>query len=206
MRAAIILSAVLLALPLTAGAQKAKSRDLERFDVSGLPATPSTDIEKQIFLLLRVHRKGDLQDATRIHMLLAQYYKDIGDRARSDDCTRMATDAWEAGSKAPPETAGATGQPPFTPQRTFRRTFAYTDELNVTHTWDFYVDGTFSHKVNGEANGNGPNERGWYTRAGTKMRLWQPSPIVDRTVDFELIGPDGSDGAVLSGVRMKSGA
>jgi hypothetical protein len=205
MRAAIIVSAFLLALPLTGDAQRTKARDLERFDVSGLPASPNTDIEKQIFLLLRVHRKGDLQDATRIHMLLAQYYKAIGDKARSDDCTRLASEAWEVGSRARPETAGAAGQPPFTSERTFRGSFSYSDDLNVTHTWDFYADGTFRHKVNGDSDGAGPNETGWYTRSGTKMRLWQSAPAVDRTVDFQLIGPDGIDGAVLSGIRMKSG-
>jgi hypothetical protein len=35
------------------------------------------------------------------------------------------------------------------------------------------------------------------------MRLWQLRPKADRTVEFELVGPEGSDGAILGGVRMK---
>ena len=51
MRPAMILPALLLCLPLSVDAQDKKpSRDFERFEVSGLPATPSSDTEKQIFL------------------------------------------------------------------------------------------------------------------------------------------------------------
>ena len=205
MRPAILLPALVFCLNASVDAQTKKPRDLERFDVSGLPATPSNDVERQIFLFLRVHRKGDLNDATRIHMLLAQYYKDMGDRVRADDCTRMAADAYEAGSKMAPETARSAGTPPFSPERTFRRSFVYTDELNVAHTWEFYLDGTFSHAVSNESR-EGPNEKGWYTRNRAQMRIWQLKPSVDRTVTFELLGPDGSDGAVLDGVRMKPGS
>lgn len=205
MRPATILSALLLCLPATLDAQsKTKSvGDLERFEVSGLPATPNSDLERQIFLFLRAHRKGDLTDATRIHMLLAPYYKEIGDQARANICSRRAADAWEVGSKAPPETAASPGTPPFSPERTFRRSFTYTDDLNVAHTWEFYLDGTVSHGVMGGANEVGPTEFGWYSRTKTQMRLWQLKNG-DRTVDFELFGPDGADGAKMAGVLMKS--
>ena len=203
MRSAMILPALLLCLPLSVGAQDKKpSRDFERFEVSGLPATPSSDTEKQIFLLLRAHRKGDLTDATRIHMLLSQYYKEVGDQALAIICSRKAAEAWEAGSKAPPETAKSPGKPPFSPDRTLRRTFTYTDDLNISHTWDFYLDGTFSHAVSGASSDVGPTETGWYTRNRLEMRIWQLKPSVDRTVPFELLGPDGADGAVMGGVRM----
>jgi len=204
MRPAMLLPALLLCVPASLEAQAKPTRDLERFDVSGLPAAPTNDTERQIFLLLRAHRKGDLTDATRIHMLLAQYYKDIGDPARANDCSRKAAAAWEAGKNAPPETAASPGTPPFSPERTLRRTFTYTDDLNVTHTWEFYLDGTFSHAVMSGANEVGPSEFGWYTRTKTQVRLWQLSPSADRTVDFELLGPDGADGAKMAGVRMKS--
>lgn len=207
MRPAILLPALVLCLNASVDAQvKKPSRDLERFDVSGLPATPSNDVERQIFLLLRAHRKGDLNDAARIHMLLAQYHKDMGDKVRAADCTRMAADAYEAGSKMAPETARSPGEPPFSPERTFRRTFVYADELNVAHTWDFYLDGTFSHAVSNQSGQAGPNETGWYTRNRAEMRIWQLKPSVDRTVSFELLGPDGSDGAVMDGVRMAPGS
>lgn len=203
MRAVAALLAVMLWLPASLGAQAKKAvRDLERFDVSGLPATPTSDVERQILLLLRVHRKGDLTDATRIHMLLAQYYKDIGDKARADDCSRMATAAYEAGSNMAPETARSAGKPPFTPEFTFRRTYVHTDDLNITHTWDFYLDGTFSHALSGGSSDVGPNETGWYTRTRVQLRLWQWKPSVDQTMDFQLLGPDGADGAVMGGVRM----
>jgi hypothetical protein len=205
MRPVILLPALVLCLTASVDAQKPK-RDLERFDVSGLPATPNNDIERQIFLFLRVHRKGDLNDATRIHMLLAQYYKDVGDKVRADDCTRMAADAYEAGSKMAPETARSPGKPPFSAEKTFRRTFVYADDLNVTHTWEFYLDGTFSHAVTSESRAAGPNETGWYTRNRAQMRIWQLNPSVDRTVTFELLGPDGSDGAIMDGVRMAPGS
>jgi hypothetical protein len=206
MRPRVLLPAVLLCLAAPAGAQTSKStRELERFNVSGLPATPSTEVERQIFLFLKVHRKGDLADATRIHMMLAQYYKAKGDAARADNCTQLATEAWNAASGSTPETAGAAGKPPFHPERTFRRTFVYTDELNVAHTWEFYADGTFSHAVSRNAGDAGPTETGWYTREDRKLRLWQREPSVDRTVDFELIGPDGSEGAVMAGAHLKPG-
>jgi hypothetical protein len=207
MRVRVLLPVLLLSLAAPAGAQTpAKStRELERFNVSGLPASPSTETERQIFLFLKVHRKGDLADATRIHMMLAQYYKAKGDAARADDCNRLAADAWNAASGSSPETAGAAGTPPFHPDRTFRRTFVYTDDLNVAHTWEFYVDGSFSHAVNSPSREAGPTETGWYTREDRKLRLWQHQPSVDRTVDFELLGPDGSEGAVMAGARMKPG-
>lgn len=206
MHARFLLPVLLLCVAPTVDAQTKKpTRDVERFEVSGLPAKPSTDLERQIFLFLKVHRKGDLTDATRIHMLLAQYYKEKGDAARADDCNRLAAEAWDATNGSAPESAGSEGKPPFEPERTLRRAFAYTDDLNVVHTWEFYVDGTFSHAVNSGSGEPGPTETGWYTRRDRQLRLWQRSPSVDRTVDFELVGPDGSEGAVMAGVRMKPG-
>src|SRR4030095_7294558 len=136
MRAGILVSALLLCLAPSLNAQAKKpNRDVERFDVSGLPATPSTQAEGEILLLVKVHRKGDLTDATRIHMMLAQYYKAKGDATRSDDCTRLAADAYNATGSGGPETAGAQGSPPFQPEATFRRAFVYTDDSSVEHTW-----------------------------------------------------------------------
>jgi len=200
MRAGIVLSVLLLSLAPSVDAQTKKPRDVERFDVSGLPATPTSDLERQILLFVKVHRKGDLTDATRIHMMLAQYYKNHGDATRASDCNNLAAEAYGATSGSAPETAGAPGKPPFNPQATFRRTFAYTDGESAEHTWEFYLDGTFSHIVSGSA------ETGWYTRHDREMRLWQLRPNVDRTVEFELVGPDGSDGAVMAGARMKPGS
>jgi hypothetical protein len=203
MRAGILFIALLFscASPLYAQSKK-QPRDLERFNVSGLPATPTSDLERQIFLFLKVHKKGDLTDATRIHMLLAQYYKERGDAARADDCTHMAADAWNA-TNGGPETAGSTGTPPFESKGTFRKTFVYTDELKVEHTWAFYGDGTFSHSVNSGSDAPGPNESGWYTLQNGRMRLWLERPKTDKTVDFQLLGPEGSEGAVMAGTRMK---
>ena len=204
MRAGILLTVLLLCGAPSVGAQTSKAqRDLERFDVSGIPTSSQSDLERQILLFVKVHRKGDMTDATRIHMMLAQYYKQRGDAARADDCNRLAAEAYSATSAGAPETAGAQGKPPFEPQATFRRTFAYTDDVNVEHTWDFYLDGTFSHTVSSESQASGPTETGWYTRNGREMRLWQIRPKADRTVEFELIGPDGSEGAVMAGLRMK---
>jgi hypothetical protein len=204
MRAGVLLSAlVLLVAPSLCAQQKPSRRELERFDVSGLPATPSNDAERQILLFVKVHRKGDLNDATRIHMMLAQYYKEHGDMARADDCNRLAGEAYTATSGAAPETAGAPGRPPFEPEATFRRTFTYADDQHVEHTWEFYVDGTFNHTVNSTSGEAAPAETGWYTRHDRQLRLWQARPKTDRTVEFELVGPDGSEGAVLAGVRMK---
>lgn len=206
MRARFLFPVLLLCLaPPVVAQTKASARDVERFDVSGLPATPSTDFERQIFLFLKVHRKGDLTDATRIHMLLAQYYKQKGDAARADNCTKLAAEAYNGTSEGAPETAGSDGKPPFKPEQTLRGTFVYTDDLKVEHTWAFYVDGTFSHAVSNGSGEAGPAETGWYTRYQRQMRLWQQGPSVDRTVDFELLGPDGSEGAVMAGVRMKAG-
>jgi hypothetical protein len=199
MRAALLLSALTLCIATSVDAQtKATQRNLERFDVSGLPATPTNDVERQIQLFVKVHRKGDLTDATRIHMMLAQYYKQRGDVTRADDCNRLAADAYSATSSGAPETAGAAGAPPFEPKASFRRAFVQTDSLRVEHTWEFYLDGSFSHAANGVA-----VETGWYTREGRQMRLWQLRPKADRTVEFELVGLDGSDGALMAGARLQ---
>lgn len=208
MRIAPLLLAVTLAFPVALAAQTTPARkaDLERFDVSGLPKTATTELEKEIFLLLRVHKKGDLTDATRIHMKLADYYKLIGEKAKAADCTKMAGEAWDAANGAIPNSAMSPGKPPFEPEGTFERTFTVTDEMKVIHTWQFYVDGTFSHSVTDLGKGEGPTELGWYTFKDGRMRLWQQQPSVDRTVPFELVGPEGKDGAVLDGVRMKSGS
>ena len=204
MRARILVSiAVLCVVPSLAAQTKKPQRDVERFDVSGVPATPTNEREREILLLVKAHRKGDLTDATRIQMLLSAYYKERGDAARANDCTQLAADAYNASSNTAPETAGAPGKPPFEPQATFRRTFMYTDEQRVEHTWDFYLDGSFGHAVNNPVGSSAPAETGWYTRHNREMRMWQLHPQTDRTVEFELRGPDGSEGARMSGVLMK---
>lgn len=204
MRAGILVSALALCVASSLDAQTKKpQREVERFDLSGVPATPTNEREREILLLVKAHRKGDLTDATRIQMLLAQYYKQKGDAARADDCNQLAADAYNAASNSAPETAGAPGKPPFEPQATFRRTFVFTDVQRVEHTWDFYLDGTFHHAMNNEVGASSPPETGWYTRHNREMRLWQLNPQTDQTVEFELRGPDGSEGATMSGVSMK---
>jgi hypothetical protein len=204
MRAVSLLSVLVLCVAPSLDAQtKTRQRDVERFDVSGVPATPTNEREREILLLVQAHRKGDLTDATRIQMLLAQYYKQKGDAPRADDCNQLAADAYNATTNSAPETAGAPGKPPFDPQSTFRRTFVYTDEQRVEHTWDFFLDGSFSHTVNNPVGAASPPETGWYTRHNHEMRLWQLRPNTDRTVDFRLRGPDGSEGATMDGVSLK---
>jgi hypothetical protein len=205
MRAAIIMLAILVALPQVGHPQgKRPARDLERFDVSGLPKAPSDEKERQILLFLRVHKKGDLTDATRIHMMLAEYYKARGDEVRADDCFRQAAESWDAANGTERTSARSPGKPPFMPAGVFRRAFTYFDELQVTHTWEFFGDGTFSHAVNAPSrSGGGPTELGWYSVGAGKVRLWQLRPPADRELSFELLGDDGKDGAVLDGVKMK---
>ena len=53
MRAGILLSALLLCLAPSLDAQTKKpTRDVERFDVSGLPANPTSEVERQILLFV----------------------------------------------------------------------------------------------------------------------------------------------------------
>jgi hypothetical protein len=137
-------------------------------------------------------------------MMLADYYKQRGDTVRSDDCARQAAEAWDAANGTERVSARSPGKPPCTPASAFRRAFTYTDELKVTHTWEFFDDGTFSHSVATAARaGGGPTELGWYTVTGEKMRLWQLRPPTDREVAYESLGEQGADGAILDGVRMK---
>ena len=73
MRCCQILLAVALSIPMAAPAQpSARPANPERFDVSGLPPKASSALEQEIFTLLRYHRRGDLRDATRIHLKLAE--------------------------------------------------------------------------------------------------------------------------------------
>ncbi len=204
MRLAISLLTLALVIPVASGAQTSKrARDVERFEVSGLPQTPTSDIEKDIFLFLRIHKKGDLGDASRIHAKLGQYYRQRGDLKKSEACDRMAVEAWEAASGERSPSAGASGTPPFEPQNTIARGFTYSDaDLKVEHTWDFFDDGTFAHSITllDNAGTLGPRETGWYTIQDGKMRLWQVRPRTDKSVSWQIT----DDGAMLDGVAMKS--
>lgn len=206
MRTSALLCTLSLAIPLATAplslsAQPA--RNVERFEVSGLPKTPTTALEKEIFILLRVHKKGDLADATRIHIKLAEYYKELGDKTRAEDCTKSAAAAWQAMSgDAQPTSAASPGTPPFEPTGTLEGAFAYVDELKVEHRWDFFLDGTYSHRITTgrDAGVRPPTELGWYSVTGDMMRLWQLQPKDDRKVAFH--ATDG--GAVMNGLTMKS--
>ena len=203
-----ILLAVALAIPLGASAQSgARPANPERFDVSGLPQSPTSAREKEIFTLLRYHRRGDLKDAARIHLMLAEYYKEIGDKTKASDCSKMATEAWEAAENGVRVSAGTTGTPPFEPIGTFRQNFAYSDtELGASHRWEFFEDGTYQHSLTTPAGETAPppKELGFYTVLNGQIRLWQSAPPLDRTATFELSGDWGKNGAVLDGIKMRA--
>ena len=207
MRNRHLLLGVALFVPVIAGSQGTpRQTNPERFDVAGLPQAASSALEKEIFTLIRYHRRGDLRDATRIHLKLAEYYKEVGDKIRADDCTKLASEAWDAAEKGVRTSAGTGGTPPFEPTGTFRRNFAYTDDtVGVSHRWEFFDDGTFAHSLTAPPGqiAPPPKEVGFYTVLNGQIRLWQPSPAVDRTVTFELQGADGQNGVVLDGVRMR---
>jgi hypothetical protein len=200
--------ALAVSLPLSVQPQSApRAAGVERFDVAGLPATASSTLEKEIFTLIRYHRRGDLKDAARIHLMLAEYYKLNGEAKRADDCNKMAAEAWEAAENGVRVSAGTRGTPPFESVGTFRQNFAYTDpELEASHRWEFFEDGTYSHSLPTPAGQSAPppKELGFYTVLDGQIRLWQPAPALDRTVSFELLGEGGRGGAVLEGVRMRA--
>lgn len=202
-----ILLAVALAIPFGVSAQTAsRAANPERFDVSGLPDKAVGALEQEIFTLIRYHRRGDLRDAARIHLKLAEYYKEVGDKIRADDCTKMASEAWEAAEKGLVVSAGTGGKPPFELMGTFRQNFAYVDEeLQSSHRWEFFEDGTYRHSLPTPAGqvAPPPKELGFYSVQGTTIRLWQPTPALDRTVSFELLGVNGKDGVVFDGIRMR---
>ncbi len=208
MRTRDLLLAGLLTIPTAALSQGTpRAVGVERFDVAGLPKAASSDIEKEIFTLLRYHRRGDLRDATRIHLKLAEYYKDRGETTRAEDCTKLANEAWEAAEKGIRTSAGTTGTPPFELQGTFRRTFAWSDEdLGVTHRWEFFDDGTYAHSLTTPPGQTAPPpmEAGFYTVLDGQARLWQPRPALDRTVPFQLLGEGGKDGLVMDGVKLRA--
>jgi hypothetical protein len=207
MRISLLIVALGLALPVTATSQPAtKVAAIEKFDLSGLPRTATTDQEREILLLVQYHRRGDLKDATRIHMMLAQYYKKQGDKARATNCESLAAAAWEASEKGLRVSAGSPGVPPFETLGTFTQAFAYADELGLAHRWEFFDDGTWSHSVADPkvTDIDPPMELGWYSVADGKIRLWQQEPASDRTVSFALQGRNGKDGLILDGVRLKS--
>jgi hypothetical protein len=206
MRYRHILLGVALLVPAIAASQATpRQTNPERFDVTGLPQTASSALEKEIFTLLRYHKRGDLKDATRIHLRLAEYYKEVGDKRRADDCTKMAGEAWEAAEKGIRTSAGSPGTPPFEPAGAFVKNFTATDELGVTHRWEFFDDGTFAHAITGAGSSDAapPTELGWYSVSPGQLRLWKEKPEMDRTVPFELIGQDGKNGVVLDGLKLK---
>jgi hypothetical protein len=198
--------ALALVLPVSAAPQGApKAANLEKFDVAGLPKTGTNDAERQILQLLRYHKKGDLKDAARIHMMLAEYYKERGEKARADDCKKMAGEAWDAAESGVRTSAGSPGSPPFDPAGAFTKAFGYTDDVGITHRWEFWDDGTFAHSVTDTkaADATPITELGWYSILDGQVRLWQQDPASDRTVPFSLQGKDGKDGAILDGSKMK---
>jgi hypothetical protein len=207
MRTPFLLLAVALTVPFTAPAQTAtRPAGIEQFDVAGLPKTATTPEERQIFLMLQHHKRGDLRDATRIHMMLAEYYKALGDRTRAADCAKQAADAWEAAEKGIRVSADPPGTPPFETTGLFRQNFGYADDVGVNHRWEFFPDGSWAHTI---ATPRIPDaqpltELGWYAVADGTIRLWQLEPATDRTIPFSLLGRDGKDGAVLDGVKMKA--
>lgn len=207
MRYRHLLLVALLAIPGAVTAQATRATGIEKFDVAGLPKAADSDLEKQIFTLIRYHKRGDLRDAARIHLLLAEFYKGKGEIARADDCTKMAGEAWEAAERGVRTSAGTTGEPPFELTGTFRQNFAYSDEsLGVTHRWEFFEDGTYAHSLTTPAGQTAPppRELGFYAVLEGQIRIWQPRPALDRTLPFELLGEGGKNGAVLEGIRMRA--
>jgi len=208
MRCRHFLFALAVAIPAIAQSQvPVRGSNVERFDTTGMATATATAVEKEIFTLLRYHRRGDLRDATRIHLMLAEYYKARGEKTRADDCMKQANEAWEAAEKGLIVSAGTPGTPPFEPAETIRQNFAYADEeLGATHRWEFFDDGTYIHSLTTPAGQTTapPKELGWYTRAGGQVRLWQTRPTLDKTVTFELLGENGRNGAVFDGIKMRA--
>lgn len=206
MRFPILLTTVALALPFAVEAQATRRpADVERFEVSKLPAAPASEIEREIFAMLRQHKKGDFVNASRIHAKLGLYYKERGEGTLADNCNRMAIDAWSAASGERPASAGAPGTPPFEGGTLLSRGFVVTDtDLKVEHTWDFYEDGTWSHVITMLADPEtpGPRESGWYYIADGRIRLWQMKPRSDKRLSIEILGEGGKDGMILDGVKM----
>lgn len=194
-----------LALPSPATSQQPKATRVEQFDLSGLPKSATTEQEREILLLVQHHKRGDLKDATRIHMMLAQYYKRQGDKSRAANCESQAAEAWDASEKGLRLTAGSPGTPPFETLGTFKQAYGNTDDLGLSHRWEFFEDGTFAHTVADPrmSDADPLMELGWYSVANGKVRLWQRDPATDRVVSFALQGRNGKDGLVLNGVPMK---
>jgi hypothetical protein len=207
MRTRSLLLALALVIPAAAAAAQTPPRTatIEKFDVAGLPKTATNEQEKQIFLMLQYHKRGDLKDATRIHMMLSEYYKERGDKVRAADCARQAAEAWEAAEAGLRVSAGSPGTPPFETTGLFRQAFAYSDDVGLNHRWEFFDDGTWAHSIVDPkvAAAEPITELGWYSRADGTIRLWQQDPATDRSVPFTLVGKDGKDGAVMDGVKMR---
>jgi hypothetical protein len=207
MRSLHIVVALALVLPGSAYSQGVSRAGMERFDTAGLAVSGAGAAEKEIFTLIRYHRRGDLKDAARIHLMLAEYYKQSGQAKRADDCSKMASEAWEAAENGVRVSAGTTGTPPFELKGMFRRNFAYTDdELGATHRWEFFDDGTYAHSLTTPAGASAPppTEVGFYSVSDGQLRLWQTRPALDRTVSLTLLGESGQNGAVLDGIRMRA--
>ena len=207
MRSLLIFLALAIAVPASAHAQAVPRTGMERFDTAGLSVTSTAAAEKEIFTLIRYHRRGDLKDAARIHLMLAEYYKQNGQAKRADDCSKLASEAWEAAENGARVSAGTSGSPPFEPQGVFRRNFAYTDEeLGASHRWEFFDDGTYAHSLPTPAGQAAPppKELGFYSVSDGQIRLWQTRPALDRTVPFQLLGDGGQNGVVLDGIRMRA--
>ena len=207
MRSLFIFFALAVAAPASAQTQGVPRAGMERFDTAGLSVTSASAAEKEIFTLIRYHRRGDLKDAARIHLMLAEYYKQSGQAKRADDCSKLASEAWDAAENGVRVSAGTPGSPPFEPLGLFRRNFAYTDEeLGASHRWEFFDDGTYAHSLPTPVGQSAPppKELGFYSVSDGQIRLWQLRPALDRTVPFQLLGDGGQNGVILDGIRMRA--
>ena len=139
--------------------------------------------------------------------MLAEYYKEIGDKTKASDCSKMATEAWEPRKTACGFRPVRRGLPRLNRSAPSARTLRIP-----TRSWARHTAGSSSrtertqHSLTTPAGETAPPPKDWgfYSVLNGQIRLWQSAPPFDRTTTFELSGDWGKNGAVLDGIKMRA--
>jgi hypothetical protein len=154
---------------------------VEKFDVSGLPAKPSRFLEQRLAELIKEHKAGDIPHAIAIQQKLAEAYRARRDTMRADAAEQLVAAARHASAMNEPAPAPASDAPaapattadnvstakepapalkPPAKKAPFAGIYWRQHPNGAVEKWDFNADGTFLHQW---LSGTRTSERGEFS-------------------------------------------
>lgn len=167
-----------MSLALAAVPARARDQSWRQFDLSGLPARPTTFEEQSLLESARSPAAADRRQAARIQRALASYYRAHGDAERSRVAEARAAAAEQEQMELPRLRRAAAKKPPRARlaapagRSGFSGRF-YGMSGRTLNTWDFNPDGTFYHATIASGAGTSVrnSERGSFEVHGAWMIL-----------------------------------